>query len=352
MELLPCAVGEVLESSSTIQGALPSWTSCQPCGQDQLGLWRDTRPLLHSDGAFGNASTSVDDLQAAIARSVDQVLSRTGGRASSTTSDSADAPVCRICPPAAQCPGGAVVVPQPGWWHSAANSTKMHRCPYAPACGKVPTGEQSSLWQERQREYVMQQQRTTATTVDAIVPITAIGGDARSSALAWCQAHWYASGWHPGAAVVASAPGLARGLPASAAASGKASVEATDPTQTITINGTAAASPCLLWLDESLTPGLDPAAFAAVSYTQLQCAPSYTGILCAACQPGYYSGSRFQCSSCPSVHRVAWLAVLAFLGGLVVVSVTAYLTLYNDYTAAAAESTAGAEELLKVRGSI
>jgi hypothetical protein len=35
--------------------------------------------------------------------------------------------VCNVCPSGATCPGGAAVVPQPGWWHSAATSAQMHR---------------------------------------------------------------------------------------------------------------------------------------------------------------------------------------------------------------------------------
>jgi hypothetical protein len=37
-------------------------------------------------------------------------------------------PVCEPCPEGASCPGGAVIVPQPGWWHSAADSAQIHRC--------------------------------------------------------------------------------------------------------------------------------------------------------------------------------------------------------------------------------
>jgi hypothetical protein len=35
---------------------------------------------------------------------------------------------CQTCPAAgASCPGGAAIVPLPGWWHSAADSAQMHR---------------------------------------------------------------------------------------------------------------------------------------------------------------------------------------------------------------------------------
>jgi hypothetical protein len=36
--------------------------------------------------------------------------------------------VCQPCPAAgATCPGGAAILPLPGWWHSAADSPQMHR---------------------------------------------------------------------------------------------------------------------------------------------------------------------------------------------------------------------------------
>ncbi|PNH11980.1 hypothetical protein TSOC_001131, partial [Tetrabaena socialis] len=41
---------------------------------------------------------------------------------------------CHSCPSNAICPGGAVVVPQSGYWHSAANSTLIHQCPNSGSC--------------------------------------------------------------------------------------------------------------------------------------------------------------------------------------------------------------------------
>ncbi|KAF6253379.1 hypothetical protein COO60DRAFT_1547233, partial [Scenedesmus sp. NREL 46B-D3] len=42
--------------------------------------------------------------------------------------------LCQPCPEGASCPGGAVILPLPGWWHSAAYSPQLHRCPNADAC--------------------------------------------------------------------------------------------------------------------------------------------------------------------------------------------------------------------------
>eukprot|EP00878_Enallax_costatus_P033896 GHUV01037478.1.p1 GENE.GHUV01037478.1~~GHUV01037478.1.p1 ORF type:complete len:106 (+),score=15.30 GHUV01037478.1:838-1155(+) len=34
---------------------------------------------------------------------------------------------CSPCPPNAECPGGDVIVPDAGYWHSARGSTQIHR---------------------------------------------------------------------------------------------------------------------------------------------------------------------------------------------------------------------------------
>jgi hypothetical protein len=36
--------------------------------------------------------------------------------------------MCQPCPEGASCPGGAVILPLPGWWHSTSTSAQMHRC--------------------------------------------------------------------------------------------------------------------------------------------------------------------------------------------------------------------------------
>uniref|UniRef100_A0A383V8L5 Right handed beta helix domain-containing protein n=1 Tax=Tetradesmus obliquus TaxID=3088 RepID=A0A383V8L5_TETOB len=49
---------------------------------------------------------------------------------------------CQPCPPAgADCPGGAAILPLPGWWHSAADSAQMHRCPNAEQQERTPPAE-------------------------------------------------------------------------------------------------------------------------------------------------------------------------------------------------------------------
>ena len=46
----------------------------------------------------------------------------------------ANALTCRPCPQNAYCPGGTVVSPKPGFYHSAERSVQMHACPIASSC--------------------------------------------------------------------------------------------------------------------------------------------------------------------------------------------------------------------------
>jgi len=47
-----------------------------------------------------------------------------------------NATVCMGCPPNADCPGGDVVWPLKGYWHSSSRSAQMHRCPlFTASCG-------------------------------------------------------------------------------------------------------------------------------------------------------------------------------------------------------------------------
>jgi hypothetical protein len=45
---------------------------------------------------------------------------------------------CEPCPEGAICPGGAVIVPLPGWWHSTADSAQINRC-VSLVIGSLPT---------------------------------------------------------------------------------------------------------------------------------------------------------------------------------------------------------------------
>ncbi|KAG2442785.1 hypothetical protein HXX76_002865 [Chlamydomonas incerta] len=116
LELLPCAAGEELNLEwARSPGSKPSWVACAACSRGGFTLWRDTRPSL------GDAALAGADYYSRM-KSISEMMA--GAEAS-----------CLPCPAHATCPGGAVVVPEPGYWHSAPDSARVHRCPQQPACG-------------------------------------------------------------------------------------------------------------------------------------------------------------------------------------------------------------------------
>eukprot|EP00879_Flechtneria_rotunda_P003163 GHRR01003385.1.p1 GENE.GHRR01003385.1~~GHRR01003385.1.p1 ORF type:complete len:1192 (+),score=313.72 GHRR01003385.1:611-4186(+) len=44
---------------------------------------------------------------------------------------------CTECPSNARCPGGAIIIPEPGFWRSTATSTQLHRCRNPDACSQA-----------------------------------------------------------------------------------------------------------------------------------------------------------------------------------------------------------------------
>ncbi len=305
VDLLPCRVGEVLTRASDMQ---PSWTSCRTCGKDQLSLWLDERPRLDSNASSSIELTQMDSTYRAL-------VYGTG------TSRGEGVATCAACPSLGQCAGGAVVVPQPGYWHSAANSTKIHRCPYPAACGGSAYRMQSD-WGD------------LPPTPSNDTEFAAKLQDSRSRLLGICQHTWYES-WPPGSAVSASY---------------RANATPPEPR--------TAAAPCMLWQE----PGFDVPqdAFGQYSYMQLQCAPGYTGTLCAACEPGHYLGVDYECRECLPLGGTIAVGLVFFFGGVVVVLLTTYANLREDYTGTPRSRDArralagrtlgpGPAELLKVR---
>ncbi len=300
VELMPCWVGEALQRASQLE---PSWTRCQACGKGQVVLWRDERPELQS-----SVYADTVDARKGMVGAYMQLVGNGNGPAT-----------CHQCPSVAQCTGGAVVVPQPGYWHSAANSTKIHRCPYARACGRS-TYSLVDDWGDP----LFEDDNATLAVFGATLQ------DARSQLLGICQDTWYES-WPPGSAVAASY-----------------GTNATPP------EPRTAAAPCMLWQE----PGFDVPqdAFEQYSYMQLQCAPGYTGTLCAACEPGGYINSAFQCNDCLSPGASAAIGLVIFFVSVAIVLLTTLANLREDYTAPDSDGrvrqrqydNSGAAEILKV----
>ncbi len=387
VQLLPCSVGDSLLpgwGSPDLPGGLTPWTSCQACGADQVGLWLDNRQQLQAatgpeQGAWDAGSVTSEQFNA----TVQALLGRGSGGAT------AGAATCRNCPAGAQCPGGAVLVPLPGWWHSAANATAFHRCPFPAACGGAGSADRpSSSWQP--------------FSAAAHVPPTMAQASPRSRALAACQAAWYDSGWRPGLWVVAVA--AARGLLGPWAGAGAPAALPPAALQEARLGGPQGEDiPCLLWYEPNLLadsalavnghgssgsrssvsqfaagaegragpssrasralhagsqPGgpdgaskaqqQPPATWSGLSYTQLQCAEGYTGNLCAACQPGHYLQPGFECSPCPGVGRTLLLGLLAFGGSVALVLVVAAFSLGQQEDSSSSAATVPDADVVKV----
>jgi hypothetical protein len=56
---------------------------------------------------------------------------------------------CSVCPEGALCPGGNVVLPQLGFWHSQEYSTQFHKCPYEAACSNLENASHASDMNEQ-----------------------------------------------------------------------------------------------------------------------------------------------------------------------------------------------------------
>ncbi len=306
VSLLPCALGEQLDVGAG--GSLPlPYTTCGRCGADQYGLWADARPSLKqlvagngSTMAGANGSSAASGSEGSLSGAATAALY--GDAVGVDSSSGGDAPwACRNCPLNALCPGGPLLLPRPGYWHSAANSTLFHRCPNSDACPGATAPEPqraSGASTAAQRRRLQQQQQQQEV-----------------SPLQQCQQQWYASR-PPGEAV------LQRWHNGTS----------TDPT--------AAASPpfCLLWG----LPASDPQ-----SYMQQQCAEGYTGLLCGTCAAGWFLDNDFVCTRCPSLAVSGLLLAVSFAGSLLLVLAVAFVTFKEDNSARADKP--GAAEVLKVR---
>ncbi|KAG2424440.1 hypothetical protein HXX76_014493 [Chlamydomonas incerta] len=240
---------------------------------------------------------------------------------------------CRNCPDNTICPGGAMMVPQPGYWHSAANSTAVHRCPKPQACrwpdSDAPASSTSISFGSFLR-FTLNSPTAAAEAVMGLNTSSAAGSaaaaaaDRRSRVLLQCQQKWYASrpAGGPALAALEAAAALAAGSNSSSAAA--VELEST----------------CFLWG----LPEADPR-----SYMQLQCAPGYTGPLCGACQPGYFLTSDLSCSQCLSVAATAVLVTLAMLANAALILYTAVTNLSDGGTYAARHpNKVTAADVLKV----
>ncbi|KXZ50640.1 hypothetical protein GPECTOR_15g324 [Gonium pectorale] len=93
VELRRCSPGEELDRTVAKERHHSSWTACAACPPNKYGLWNDSRRSLDN---VTNASSYME-LMDVMWNSTEQQMAE-----------------CRPCPRNAECPGGAIVVPEPG----------------------------------------------------------------------------------------------------------------------------------------------------------------------------------------------------------------------------------------------
>ncbi|KXZ45364.1 hypothetical protein GPECTOR_55g270 [Gonium pectorale] len=297
VSLQPCRLGERLDLDTAQEQAAPSWTGCAACRQGQFNLWEDARPRLT------DASLDVANYSDVMWEATAQLLAH---------GDAACAP----CPDHALCPGGAVLVPRPGYWHSAPNSTAFHPCLRPAACG----GDGNTGYWSRRQELLAARMRSADAVSgsgggDVDAELGSVLRDPRSQLLGRCQRDWY-TGDVPGRDATAAfeALRLAVAVAAASADNGSAAWGVAESAKA------AAEAGCLLWGLPHASPS---------SYMQSQCAPGYTGHLCAACQPGYHTCSDMKCAPCAGVAQTAVLGLVAFFGSALLVLYTALANLHD-----------------------
>ncbi|KAG2451053.1 hypothetical protein HYH02_004321 [Chlamydomonas schloesseri] len=216
---------------------------------------------------------------------------------SSNSSNSSDWR-CHPCPDNALCPGGSVVVPEGGYWQSAANSTQMHQCAVEDACRA--------------------------------------GDDDATQALVRCQERWYAYF------------GLASRLPSVTANStdgGAALVRSYLQAYLAALNGSGPPyTPGQTGLDGFDGFLLDCALWGVPpdsphSYMQMQCSEGYTGNLCATCVPINGTptalNSDMACNLCYKDWQTVLIGVAMFLANTLALGFSVLTTFLSDYSGGA-----------------
>ncbi|GLI63810.1 hypothetical protein VaNZ11_006907 [Volvox africanus] len=295
VELLPCEVG-----SELVKGDGNGY-SCSACRRDRVGLWTDRRPPLSKLPSHGNNLTNLMN-----SMYVDLTIGAADGDEESSCPS-----CCQACPTNAICPGGALLLPAPGYWHSAPNSPRMHRCPQPAACGKVESFGDAldGFWDKALLRFNLSSNGlgplptvTFNSTIIAVdnLSVIALRKDNRSLLLTVCQL-WSYETFPPNRDNV---------------------LQQQYKIPRLTMEEEL---PCVLFKDDPSTSSTRPQGSSGNrSYLQLQCATGYTGHLCAACLPGYSLSVDFSCMKCPSLARTIVVGLLAFWGTVALILFTTF----------------------------
>eukprot|EP00775_Hariotina_reticulata_P004673 gene4673-4927_t len=182
----------------------------------------------------------------------------------------ADADRCEVCPPVgAICPGGSVLLPERGYWHSHPYSTQMHRCPNNLAC-------QPSSETHHHHRY-----GCDAAPAAAAASEPPKGGSMASSSRSKAVGSWNTSSDIRGRRLQAD-----EGAPLAAGSSDVGDAGNMD------------------W----------------------QCAEGYRGNVCGSCKDGYGMRSVFVCGECMPVGRTVLLFLVALFCVILLLSYMAHAT--------------------------
>ncbi|GLC74739.1 hypothetical protein PLESTF_001550200 [Pleodorina starrii] len=342
VELLPCEMGQELVKSKDKDHT--SWTGCSNCRRDLVGLWTDKRtPLsrLLSNSTQQQQQQPGGTWLDSLIQEVKVLTASEGGQTCPSC--------CLSCPSHAACPGGPLLIPTAGYWHSHPSSPLFHRCPQPAACGAAAGSDDiDPIWNQTLKanfnisdSYVVIN-TTAGGSAASIVNSTSMGSgvislssddfilvslrdDIRGLLLGACQQWWYSTFPPNQEGVLVSQYDIA-----------------------LQVNMSAA--PCFLHQPAAMAMIMRSGqsdASAGRWYNQLQCATGYTGHLCATCMPGYSLTVDFGCMECPALARTISVGLLAFWGTVFLLLFTTFSNLSKNRAEAMQMEELSALDLLK-----
>ncbi|KAG2431787.1 hypothetical protein HXX76_009283 [Chlamydomonas incerta] len=334
LELLRCELGAEVEGPD-LESDPAYFTTCRRCRQSQVGLWKDDRTSISSGSGSGVSVSSRAANSSTISASRASVWTH------ETLSNVNN--LCAPCPDAAICPGAAIAVPKPGYWHSSMHSPAFHACPNSAACGDNPEVNATAWAAAPAAVSSLSAVATSALASEMLVDFSFIASDARSAALALCQ-QWWAANFPPHRieAVLARNGSLVPSAPPPCSAS---DLDAALASGTIAQLLPAATAVYTVSRGEGYQA---PQPAAPPSYMQMQCAEGYTGQLCATCAPGYSLNTEYQCNECVSKAQTVALGLITFFATVILILYTIFSNFQQSTAEAIEAHEVSATDLIKV----
>jgi hypothetical protein len=197
-------------------------------------------------------------------------------------------------------------MPYTGYWHSAPDSARMHRCPQPSACGNPEDPERWPLLLRTQQDV---NSSSSSSPVQSDVPSSSPTSDSSSSRSSGVPSTTAGGSTSASGSAFSYAALLVQAL-----TNNNTRTQALGLCQSLSYYpqqyGSSAPDDLLEWtaLEElqcnewsvgslngsNFTSG-SQAAGSFAGYLSAECGEGYAGNLCAACQPGYYGNAEFEC---------------------------------------------------------